>query len=58
LAHKHHEKVTLAGKRVCGAHYLLEICPDGADNMIAIAVGVDLADVINCCMQLIRSARA
>ncbi len=51
-AHAHGE-VALAGERVGGAHQLLKVRLNGADDLITVVVGVDLANVVNYRMRLI-----
>jgi hypothetical protein len=47
-----HGEIMLAGEGLRCTHQLLEVCLNRAGYLIPIAVGVYLADMINCSMRL------
>ncbi len=47
----------MARERASSAHQLLEVCLNQTDNLIPIAVHVDLADMSNSGVRLTRVAR-
>jgi hypothetical protein len=46
-------EVLLAGERAGCTHKLLKVCLNSANGMITIAIGEDLADVVNHQVQLV-----
>ncbi len=48
-----HRKVTLAGEGAGSIHELLEVSLNSTDDLVTVAVVIDLADVVNRRVQLI-----